>query len=41
MQQSLVRDTVSVRILADLETPDEFVNTVRAVYFGSLAGVKK
>lgn len=31
MQKNLVRDTVWARILADLETPNGFVNTVRVV----------
>jgi len=41
MLQGPVRDTVWARSLAEMETPDGFVNLVRFVKFGSLVGVRK
>jgi hypothetical protein len=41
MLQDPVRDTVRAQSLADLETPDCFLNLLRLVNFGSLAGVIK
>jgi hypothetical protein len=39
MLQGPVRDTVRARSLADLETPDGFLNSSGVVNLGSLAGV--
>jgi len=36
-----VRYTVRARILADLDTSDDFVNLVRLINWGSLLGLKK
>ena len=41
MFQGSVRNTVGTWRLVDLETPDGFLNLIRVVNSGSLAGVKK